>query len=73
MLSLLKSIIISSLSLDESLNKSFNNSEFISHHNSGNHTYIVKENQFMNRNYTNEFYIDNNHLLIINSTNYNDP
>jgi C1A family cysteine protease len=72
MLSLLKSIIISSLSLDESLNKSFNNSEFISHHNSGNHTYIVKENQFMNRNYTNEFYIHNNHLLIINSTNYND-
>ena len=76
MLSLLKSIALGVLSLDLSFAKSLNNSlpnrEFISKHNSENHTYLIEENQFINRNYTDEFYIHKNHLLIHNSTNYND-
>ncbi len=68
MLSFFKSVIIGALSLANSLN----NYDFISHHNSGNNSYLVEENQFINRTYTNEFYIYNNHLLIRNSSNYND-
>jgi len=62
MLSLLKACIFGILSL--------NNKEFIENHNSGNHSYLVEENQFSNQNYTNEFYLDQNHLLIENHTNY---
>ena len=47
-----------------------NNSLFIQKHNSLNLSYKVEENQFINRNYTNEFYIgENSHIVIQNLTN----
>ena len=47
-----------------------NNSLFIQKHNSLNLSYKVEENQFINRNYTDEFYIDeNSHIMIQNLTN----
>ena len=45
-----------------------NNSFFVNHHNSLNLSYKVEENQFKNRNYTDEFYItDNNFIPITNN------
>ena len=58
MFTLLKSILLSYISL--------NNKDFIQKHNSENHPYTVGENQFFERNYTNEFYIHNNHYMINN-------
>ena len=44
-----------------------NNSFFIHKHNSLNLSYKVEENQFINRNYTDEFYMnDKNHIIIQN-------
>ena len=39
------------------------NELFIHEHNSMNHSYSVEKNQFIDRNYTNEFFISENHLL----------
>ena len=64
MLSLLKNISIASLSLT--------NQEFIQNHNSENHTFLVEENQFINRTYKDEFTIHGNHYLIHNSSTYHD-
>jgi KDEL-tailed cysteine endopeptidase len=64
MLSLLKNIFIGSLSLT--------NQEFIKNHNSENLSYKVSENQFINRTYNDEFYIQPNHYLIHNSSTYHD-
>ena len=58
MLSLIKSIYLGALAL--------NNSEFIHKHNSGNHSYTVAENQFINVTYDNEFAIHENHYLANN-------
>ena len=62
MLSLLKSFAVGILSLT--------NNEFIQKHNSENHPYTVEENQFLNREYTNEFYENQNHFLTEKHTNY---
>jgi KDEL-tailed cysteine endopeptidase len=48
-----------------------NNQIFIQDHNSKNISFQVEENQFMNRNYTDEFY-NTNHFLINNTSYYND-
>ena len=69
MLSLLKNLFLGSLSLT--------NHEFIHEHNSENHTYHVSENQFIDRNYDDEYYIQHNqqnqqnHYLIHNKSSYN--
>ena len=39
------------------------NEIFIQNHNSMNHSYSVEKNKFIDRNYTNEFFISENHLL----------
>lgn len=70
MFTLLKKIILSSLSLS--------NREFIKNHNLENHSYIVSENSFINHTYINEFnsinhsiYISNNNPILINFTELN--
>ena len=68
MLSLLKNLFLGSLSLT--------NQDFIHKHNSENHTYHVSENQFIDRNYEDEYYIQHNqqnqqnHYLIHNKSSY---
>ena len=62
MLSVLKSVCLGILSLT--------NQDFIKKHNSGNHPYTVEENQFLNREYKNEFYENQNHFLTEKHTNY---
>ena len=64
MLSILKSVFLGFLSLNP-----LNNTEFINHHNSLNLSYQVTENQFIEREYINEFYPSENHFIITNSTN----
>ena len=64
MLSILKSVFFGFLSLNP-----LNNTEFINHHNSLNLSYQVTENQFIEREYINEFYPSENHFIITNSTN----
>ena len=63
MLSILKSLFLGFLS------NPLNNTEFINHHNSLNLSYQVGENQFIEREYNNEFYPSENHILFNNSTN----
>ena len=70
MFSLLKKIILSSLS--------FTNHEFIEYHNSQNNSYIVSENSFINDTYIDEFnsmhhniYISDNNPILINFTELN--
>ena len=70
MFTLLKKIILSSLSLS--------NREFIKNHNLENHSYIVSENSFINHTYINEFnsikhdiYISNDNPILINFTELN--
>ena len=67
MISLLKNILIGSLSLT--------NKEFINKHNSENHSYKVEENNFINHTYIDEYnpinhniYISNDNPIIINFT-----
>jgi len=55
MLSLIKNIFLGSVAL--------NNLDFIQDHNSGNHSFTVSENQFINVTYDNEFAIHKNHYL----------
>lgn len=55
MLSLIKNIFLGAVAL--------NNLDFIKDHNSGNHSYTVTENQFINVKYDNEFAIHENHYL----------
>ena len=56
MFSLVKSFAVGILSLT--------NKEFIQKHNSENHPYTVEENQFLNREYTNEFYENHGKSMI---------
>ena len=56
MFTLLKNILLSSLALT--------NREFITKHNSGNHSYIVGENKFINVTYNNEFNLMNHYNYV---------
>ena len=71
MFTLLKNILLSSLSLS--------NKEFIKQHNSENHSYLVGENQYINNTYIDEFfqmnhivYEYNNNPIIVNFTDLNE-
>ena len=46
-----------------------NNTEYIKEHNIKNLSYKLEQNQFIEREYINEFYPSMNNLIVINSTN----
>jgi len=64
MLSLIKNIFLGAVAL--------NNLDFIKDHNSGNHSYNISENQFINTTYDNEFAIHSNHYLANNLSTFID-
>ena len=47
-----------------------NNQLFIQEHNSKNLSYTVEENQFIDQNYTDEFFLSENHILLNNKTEF---
>lgn len=49
-----------------------NNQLFIQEHNSKNLSYTVEENQFIDQNYTDEFFLSENHILLNNKTEFVD-
>ena len=61
MLSILKPLFIGSLSLTN-----LNNTEYVKYHNSLNLSYQLGLNQFIDREYTNEFHVNNSHFIVTN-------
>ena len=47
-----------------------NNQLFIQEHNSKNLSYTVEENQFIDQNYTDEFFLSENHIVLNNTTEF---
>jgi len=66
MLTFLKTI---GLLLISGLNNTDNNTEYIKEHNTKNVSYKLEQNQFVEREYINEFYPSMNNLIVTNNTN----